>query len=122
MSYSGDEQLNSEASHVTNQSSTDDESDSMSDSQGSDESDSSQFVIMRKKGRVTRLLKLKQKMIYSQHTEKSFVKYCLSILSGYMIRKNIFRQIMKTKQDLMDVDGFQEAMEAAIHKRKFILN
>ena len=41
------------------------------------------------------------------------------------LRKNDkFKQIMKTKQDLMDMEGFgwEEAMEAAIYKRKFLLN
>ena len=43
----------------------------------------------------------------------------------HSLRKNSkFRQIMKTKQQLMDVEGFgwEEALEAAICKRKFLLN
>lgn len=39
-------------------------------------------------------------------------------------KNNKFRQIMQTKQDLMDMEsfGWKEAMKAAIHKRKFMLN
>ena len=35
-----------------------------------------------------------------------------------------YRKIMKTRQDLMDIDGYDwmEATEAAIHRRKFLLN
>ena len=35
-----------------------------------------------------------------------------------------FRKILKTRQDLIDVDGYDwmEASEAAIHRRKFLLN
>ena len=35
-----------------------------------------------------------------------------------------YRKIMKTRQELMDIDGYDwmEATEAAIHRRKFLLN
>ena len=35
-----------------------------------------------------------------------------------------YRKIKKTRQDLMDIDGYDwmEATEAAIHRRKFLLN
>ena len=35
-----------------------------------------------------------------------------------------YRKIMKTRQDLMDINGYDwmEATEAAIHRRKFLLN
>ena len=35
-----------------------------------------------------------------------------------------YRKIMKTRQDLMDIDGYDwmEATEAAIHRRKFLLS
>ncbi|KXJ08206.1 hypothetical protein AC249_AIPGENE18249 [Exaiptasia diaphana] len=158
MSYSGDEQLNSEASHVKNQSSTDDESDSMSDSQGSDESDSSQVssdedddddsgnweriqdeARERHKNKFETLVRHYEQEGESHEVAEAkaendllptYRKEFRKVLFEYLkwihdLRKNyIFRQIMKTKQDLMDVDGFQweEAMEAAIHKRKFMLN
>lgn len=99
---------------MTDQSLTDDESDSMSDSQESNESDSSQKssddeddidwerirdeAMGRHINKLEALVRhyeqegeshetaeaIRQKMIYFQLTEKSFVKYCLSILNGCM--------------------------------------
>jgi hypothetical protein len=59
---------------------------------------------------------------YRKEFRKVFFEYCKWM---HDLRKNYtFKQVMKTKQDLMDIDGFgwEEALEAAIHKRKFMLN
>ena len=41
-----------------------------------------------------------------------------------MKKDSYYRKIMKTRQDLIDVDGYDwmEATEATIHRRMFLLN
>lgn len=156
MPYSNDEEYDSEASHVTDQSLTDDESDDMSDSQeSSNESDSSQESsddeddidwgriqdeAMRRhenkfetlvhhyeqEGESHDVARAKAENDLLPTYRKEFRKVLFEYLKWiHHLRKNYkFKQVMKTKQDFMDMEGFgwEEAMEAAIHKRKFMLN